>query len=156
KDPLTHMVRNSADHGLETPQERRAAGKPDRGRIRLSAYQEGGQIVIEIADDGRGLDTEKIRAKAIAQGIVSTAEAATLSERQIQQFIFAPGFSTAVQVTNISGRGVGMDVVRSNIDQIGGTIDVRSVAGQGLNFVIKIPLTLAIVSALIVEAGRER
>jgi two-component system chemotaxis sensor kinase CheA len=156
KDPLTHMVRNSADHGLETAAERRALGKPERGRIRLSAYQEGGQIVIEIADDGRGLNTERIKAKAVAQGLATAAEIEKLSESQIHKFIFAPGFSTATQVTNISGRGVGMDVVRNNIDQIGGTIDVRSVSGEGVSFIIKIPLTLAIVSALIVEAGGER
>jgi two-component system chemotaxis sensor kinase CheA len=156
KDPLTHMVRNSADHGLESPAERRALGKPERGRIRLSAYQEGGQIVIEIADDGRGLDTGRIKAKAVAQGLATAAEIDKLSEAQIQRFIFAPGFSTAAKVTNISGRGVGMDVVRNNIDQIGGTIDVRSVPGEGVSFIIKIPLTLAIVAALIVEAGGER
>jgi two-component system chemotaxis sensor kinase CheA len=156
KDPRTHMVRNSADHGLETPAERRAAGKSERGRIRLSAYQEGGQIVIEIADDGRGLDTERIKAKVVGQGLVSGAEVEKLSEAQIHRFIFAPGFSTAAKVTSVSGRGVGMDVVRNNIDQIGGTIDVRSVRGQGVSFIIKIPLTLAIVSALIVESGGER
>jgi len=153
KDPLTHMVRNSADHGLETPAERRAAGKPERGRIRLSAYHEGGFIVIQIADDGRGLDTARIKAKAITQGLVSEADAQKLTEAQIHKFIFAPGFSTASMVTNISGRGVGMDVVRNNIDQIGGAIDVKSVAGAGLSFTIKIPLTLAIVAALIVQAG---
>jgi two-component system chemotaxis sensor kinase CheA len=156
KDPLTHMIRNSADHGLETAAERRALGKPERGRIRLSAYQEGGQIIIEIADDGRGLNTERIRAKAISQGLVTAAEIEKLSETQIHKFIFVPGFSTAAQITSISGRGVGMDVVRNNIDQIGGTIDVRSVAGKGVSFTIKIPLTLAIVSALIVEAGGQR
>ena len=156
KDPLTHMVRNSADHGLELPAERRAAGKSERGRIRLSAYHQGGFIVIELADDGRGLDTARIKSKAIAQGLVSEAEAEKLTETQIQKFIFAPGFSTAAKITSVSGRGVGMDVVRTNIDQIGGTIDVKSVAGIGLNFTIKIPLTLAIVSALIVEAGGDR
>ena len=156
KDPLTHMVRNSADHGLETPQERRAAGKPERGRIRLSAYHEGGHIIIQIADDGRGLNTERIKAKAIAQGLVSEAEIAKLSEAQIQKFIFVPGFSTAAAITSVSGRGVGMDVVRNNIDQIGGTIDVRSVAGVGLSFTIKIPLTLAIIAALIIELGGHR
>jgi len=156
KDPLTHMVRNSADHGLETPQERRAAGKSDRGRIRLSAYHEGGHIVIQIADDGRGLNTERIKAKAIAHGLATEAEIEKLSEAQIHKFIFVPGFSTAATVTSVSGRGVGMDVVRNNIDQIGGTIDVKSVAGAGLNFTIKIPLTLAIVAALIVESGGER
>ncbi len=156
KDPLTHMVRNSADHGLEAPHERRAAGKPERGRIRLSAYHEGGYIIIQIADDGRGLNTERIKAKLIAQGLASEAEIDKLTEAQIHKFIFVPGFSTAAQVTSVSGRGVGMDVVRNNIDQIGGTIDVKSVAGAGLNFTIKIPLTLAIVAALIVEAGGER
>ena len=156
KDPLTHMVRNSADHGLETVEKRRAVGKPEHGLIRLSAYHEGGYIIIRIADDGRGLDTERIKAKAIAQGLVSEAEADKLPEAQIHKFIFAPGFSTAAKVTNLSGRGVGMDVVRNNIDQIGGTIDVKSVAGAGLSFTIKIPLTLAIVAALIVEAGGHR
>ena len=155
KDPLTHMVRNSADHGLETPAERRAAGKPECGRIRLSAYHEGGHIIIRIADDGRGLDTARIKAKAIAQGLVSEVDAQKLSDAQIHKFIFFPGFSTAATVTSISGRGVGMDVVRNNIDQIGGTIDVKSVAGAGVSFTIKIPLTLAIVSALIVTAGGE-
>jgi two-component system chemotaxis sensor kinase CheA len=156
KDPLTHMVRNSADHGLETPSERRAAGKPEQGRIRLSAYHEGGYIIIQIADDGRGLNTERIKAKAIAQGLASETEIEKFSEAQIQKFIFAAGFSTAATITNVSGRGVGMDVVRNNIDQIGGTIDVKSVAGVGLSFTIKIPLTLAIVAALIVEVGGDR
>src|SRR4051794_13149650 len=126
KDPLTHMVRNSADHGLEPAEQRRVAGKPEKGTIRLSAYHEGGYIIIEVADDGRGLDTEKIRAKAIATGLVSEADADKMSDVQIQRFIFAPGFSTVANVTNVSGRGVGMDVVRANIDQIGGTIDVKS------------------------------
>ncbi len=156
KDPLTHMVRNSADHGLETPEQRRAAGKPEHGRIRLSAYHEGGHIIIQIADDGRGLDTARIKAKALAQGLTSEAELEKMSEAQIHKFIFTPGFSTAAKVTSVSGRGVGMDVVRNNIDQIGGTIDVKSVAGAGLSFSIKIPLTLAIVAALIVEAGGDR
>ena len=156
KDPLTHMLRNSADHGLETPAERRAAGKSEQGHIRLSAYHEGGHIIIQIADDGRGLNTDRIKAKAIAQGLVNEAEVDKLSETQIHKFIFAPGFSTATTVTNVSGRGVGMDVVRNNIDQIGGAIDVKSVAGVGLSFTIKIPLTLAIVAALIVESCGER
>jgi two-component system chemotaxis sensor kinase CheA len=156
KDPLTHMLRNSADHGLETPAERRAAGKSEHGHIRLSAYHEGGHIIIQVADDGRGLDTERIKAKAVAQGLVSEADIEKLSESQIHKFIFAPGFSTAAAITNVSGRGVGMDVVRNNIDQIGGAIDVKSVAGVGLSFTIKIPLTLAIVAALIVESSGER
>ncbi|WP_029587222.1 hybrid sensor histidine kinase/response regulator [Bradyrhizobium sp. URHD0069] len=156
KDPLTHMVRNSADHGLETPAERLAAGKPEQGTIRLSAYHEGGHIIICIADNGRGLNTERIKAKAIANGLVSEAELEKMTEAQIHKFIFAPGFSTAAAVTSVSGRGVGMDVVRTNIDQIGGTIDVKSVAGEGSSVTVKIPLTLAIVSALIVEAAGDR
>jgi two-component system chemotaxis sensor kinase CheA len=156
KDPLTHMVRNSADHGLETVDERRAVGKPEKGTIRLSAYHEGGHIIIEIADDGRGLNTDRIKAKAVANGLASEAEVEKMTEAQIHKFIFAPGFSTAAKVTSVSGRGVGMDVVRTNIDQIGGTIDVKSVPGEGASFTIKIPLTLAIVSALIVEAAGDR
>src|SRR6185312_11542141 len=156
KDPLTHMVRNSADHGLETPAERAASGKPDTGTIRLSAYHEGGHIIICIADNGRGLNTERIRAKALQHGLVSEAELDKMTDAQIHKFIFAPGFSTAAQVTSVSGRGVGMDVVRTNIDQIGGTIDIKSVAGEGCSVTIKIPLTLAIVSALIVEAAGDR
>jgi two-component system chemotaxis sensor kinase CheA len=156
KDPLTHMVRNSADHGLETPAERIAAGKPEQGTIRLSAYHEGGHIVICIADNGRGLNTERIKAKAVAGGLVTESELEKMTEAQIHKFIFAPGFSTAASVTSVSGRGVGMDVVRTNIDQIGGTIDVKSVAGQGSSVTVKIPLTLAIVSALIVEAAGDR
>ncbi|MDD1594809.1 chemotaxis protein CheW [Bradyrhizobium sp. DASA03005] len=156
KDPLTHMVRNSADHGLETPAERLASGKGEQGTIRLSAYHEGGHIIICIADNGRGLNTEKIKAKALSSGLVSEAELEKMSEAQIHKFIFAPGFSTAAAITSVSGRGVGMDVVRTNIDQIGGTIDIKSVAGEGSSVTIKIPLTLAIVSALIVEAAGDR
>jgi two-component system chemotaxis sensor kinase CheA len=156
KDPLTHMVRNSADHGLETPADRRKAGKPDKGTIRLSAFHEGGHIIIEISDDGRGLNTARIKQKAIANGLVTEAGAEKMTEAQIHKFIFAPGFSTAAQVTSVSGRGVGMDVVRTNIDTIGGTIEVKSTLGHGSCFTIKIPLTLAIVSALIVEAGGDR
>ena len=156
RDPLTHMVRNSCDHGIETPAERSKAGKPEMGTIRLSAFHEGGQIVIEIADDGRGLNPEKIRARALKLGLVSEAEAEKLGEHQLQKFIFAPGFSTAAAVTSVSGRGVGLDVVKNNIDQIGGTIDLKSHPGRGTTFTIRIPLTLAIVSALIVESGGER
>jgi two-component system chemotaxis sensor kinase CheA len=156
KDPLTHMVRNSADHGLEMPAERRAVGKPERGRIRLAAWHEGGFIIIQVSDDGRGLNLERIKAKALANGLATAGEIDKFTEAQIYKFIFVPGFSTAAQVTSISGRGVGMDVVRNNIDQIGGTIDVRSVPGVGTSFTVKIPLTLAIVSALIVQAGGSR
>jgi two-component system chemotaxis sensor kinase CheA len=156
KDPLTHLVRNCADHGIERPAERIAAGKPSKGTIRLAACHQGGHIIIEIADDGRGLDLARIRAKAVEYGLASEAEIAAKSDTEICNFIFTPGFSTAARVTSISGRGVGMDVVRSNIEQIGGTVDLQSIAGAGAKFTIKIPLTLAIVSALIVEAGGER
>ncbi len=156
RDPLTHLVRNCADHGIESPAARVAAGKPRSGTIRLTACHQGGHIIIEIADDGRGLDAARIKAKAIETGLASEAELAGKSEGEICNFIFAPGFSTAAQVTSISGRGVGMDVVRSNIEQIGGTVELKSVAGAGTRFTIKIPLTLAIVSALIVEAAGER
>jgi two-component system chemotaxis sensor kinase CheA len=156
RDPLTHLVRNCADHGIEPPAVRLAAGKSRTGTIRLSACHQGGHIIIEIADDGRGLDIARIRAKAIDLGLASEADIAAKSDGEVCNFIFAPGFSTAAQITSISGRGVGMDVVRSNIEQIGGTVDLKSVAGGGTTFTIKIPLTLAIVSALIVEAGGER
>jgi two-component system, chemotaxis family, sensor kinase CheA len=156
KDPLTHMVRNSADHGIEKPDERKTLGKPEEGTIQLNAFHEGGHIIIEISDDGKGLNTERIRAKAVQNGVVSEDQARNLSDKQVQQFIFAAGFSTAEKVTSVSGRGVGMDVVRTNIEKIGGTIEMNSVFGKGTTFTIKIPLTLAIVSALIVEAGNER
>jgi len=154
RDPLTHIVRNSADHGLETTEERRKLGKPEQGTIRLSAYHESGQIVIQIADDGRGLNTARIREKAISQGLMQEDE--KLSDAQIHKFIFASGFSTAERITNVSGRGVGMDVVKTNIDQIGGSIDLKSVPGKGTTLTVKIPLTLAIVPALLVESAGER
>ena len=153
KDPLTHMVRNSCDHGLESPERRRAAGKPETGRVTLRAYHEGGHIIIEVEDDGAGLNVERIKAKALTNNLATESELESMTEGQIQKFIFHAGFSTAAQVTNVSGRGVGMDVVRTNIEVIGGSIDLRSAEGQGSTFTIKIPLTLAIVSALIVEAG---
>ena len=156
KDPLTHMVRNSGDHGLETPDERRAAGKPESGRISLNAFHEGGHIIIEIADDGRGLAIDRIKAKALANGLASEAELAVMSDDQIARFIFRAGLSTAAKLTAVSGRGVGMDVVKTNIERIGGTVDLKNKPGHGTTFIIKIPLTLAIVSALIVEAGHER
>ncbi|GJM00623.1 MAG: ATPase [Methyloligella sp.] len=156
KDPLTHMVRNSADHGLETTEGRIAAGKSEEGNVTLSAYHEGGHIIIKIADDGQGLPTDKIKAKVIANGIATEAELEEMSENQIHKLIFHAGLSTAEKVTNVSGRGVGMDVVRTNIELIGGTVDLTSVAGEGSTFIIKIPLTLAIVSALIVEASGQK
>ncbi len=156
KDPLTHMVRNSADHGIEMPADRVAAGKAETGVITLSAYHEGGHIIIDIVDDGRGLNIERIKQKAISNGIATPEQIALLSEQQIMQFIFKAGFSTAEKVTSVSGRGVGMDVVRTNIEKIGGTIELSSVFGKGSKFHIKIPLTLAIVSVLIVEAGSQQ
>jgi two-component system chemotaxis sensor kinase CheA len=156
RDPLTHMIRNSADHGLEGPAERAAAGKPETGEIRVAASHEAGQITITIADDGRGLDIEKIKKKLVANGTASEAELAKLSEDEIFKFIFAPGFSTAKTVTNVSGRGVGMDVVRSNIESIGGSISLQSKLGKGTKFSMRIPLTLAIAPALIVEASGQR
>jgi two-component system, chemotaxis family, sensor kinase CheA len=156
KDPLTHMVRNSADHGIERPEERIALGKPEEGTVFLNAYHEGGHIIIQISDDGKGLNTDRIRAKAIEKGVATEEQIRNMSEKQIQQFIFAAGFSTAEKVTSVSGRGVGMDVVRTNIEKIGGAIEMVSIFGKGTTFTIKIPLTLAIVSALIVEAGNER
>ena len=150
RDPLTHMVRNSADHGIESPKERRAAGKPEQGEIVLEAFHEGGHIVIEIRDDGKGLDVDRIRKKAVERGVATEEAVADMPDHRVFEFIFEAGFSTAQQVTAVSGRGVGMDVVRRNIEKIGGTIEVNSTVGRGSNFRIKIPLTLAIMSALIV------
>ncbi|MCU4181050.1 chemotaxis protein CheA [Bosea sp. BH3] len=156
KDPLLHMVRNCADHAIETPAERRSADKPEHGTIRLAASHEGGSVSISISDDGRGLNFQRIRTKAVVNGLATEAEVEKLSDAQIARFIFQPGFSTAENVTAISGRGVGMDVVKSNVDSIGGTVDITSRPGLGTAITIKIPLTLAIVSALIVVAGAER
>jgi two-component system, chemotaxis family, sensor kinase CheA len=156
KDPLTHMVRNSGDHGLETPAERLAAGKSETGTITLNAYHEGGHILIEIGDNGRGIDVEKVKAKAVANGLASEADLETMADQQVLQFIFKAGFSTAEKVTSVSGRGVGMDVVRTNIEKIGGHVELKSRTGEGSTFTIKIPLTLAIVSSLIVACGGER
>jgi len=156
KDPLTHMVRNSADHGLEDPAGRAEANKPETGVIVLQAFHEGGHIVIEISDDGRGINLERVKEKIVNNGLATEAELDGMSDQQIQQFIFQAGFSTAEKITSVSGRGVGMDVVRTNIEKIGGTIELNSRAGLGSTFTIKIPLTLAIVSALIVECGGQR
>ncbi len=156
KDPLTHIVRNSVDHGMELPSERVARGKPAEGRLLLRAYHEGGQVNIEISDDGGGVNVERVRAKAIQKGLITADQAGRMAEREIVNMIFAPGFSTAEQVSNISGRGVGMDVVKTNIEKIGGTVDINSVSGQGTTLKIKIPLTLAIIPALIVTTGGDR
>ena len=156
KDPLTHMVRNSGDHGLETTEDRIAAGKPEIGNVVLRAFHEGGHIIIEISDDGRGINIANVKRKILSSGLATEADLEAMSEKQIQRFIFKAGFSTAEKVTNVSGRGVGMDVVRTNIERIGGSIEMLSVEGKGSTFTIKIPLTLAIVSALIVECCGER
>ncbi len=156
RDPLTHMVRNSADHGIEMPDEREKAGKNKTGTIRLSAFHEGGHIIISIADDGKGLNTEKLKQKLIAQDIASESEVNSMSDSQIHKYIFHPGFSTAEKVTSVSGRGVGMDVVRTNIELIGGSIDLKSQEGKGTTVTVKIPLTLAIIPALIIESAGER
>ena len=156
KDPLTHMVRNSGDHGIETPEERLAVGKSEEGHILLNAFHEGGHIIIEISDDGKGLSTEKIKEKVLMNGLATAEDLAEMSDQQIHQFIFHAGLSTAEKVTSVSGRGVGMDVVRNNIEKIGGTIELKSIEGKGSTFTIKIPLTLAIVSALIVEVAGQR
>ena len=153
-DPLMHMVRNSMDHGLETPETRLAAGKPAQGTLSLSAFHQGGNIVIAIADDGGGLNTERIRAKAIAQGLIGGGD--ELSNAEIHQLIFRPGFSTAEKVTEISGRGVGMDVVRRNIEAMRGRIEIQSTQGRGTTFFIKLPLTLAIVDGLLLSVGAQR
>lgn len=156
KDPLVHIVRNSVDHGIETPEARVAAGKGPEGVLRLRAYHEGGQVNIEITDDGGGINPERVRQTAVRRGVVSEAQSLRLSERDLVQLVFEPGFSTAEKVTNVSGRGVGMDVVRTNIEKIGGTIDLQSVFGSGTTLKIKIPLTLAIIPALIVAGRGER
>ena len=156
KDPLTHMLRNSADHGLEPPAERVKKGKPETGRIKLSAYQQGGYIVIDVADDGRGLDAQRIRAKAVENGLATQAEVDRLSDADVCKIIFRPGFSTAEAISGVSGRGVGMDVVRNNIELIGGTVELKSSSPSGTTFTIKIPLTLAIMAALIVEVAGHR
>jgi len=156
KDPLTHLVRNACDHGLETPDIRKAAGKPEEGCLRLRAFHEGGQVNIEIIDDGAGLNLERIKQKAVERGVVSQDQAARLSERDTAMLIFSAGFSTAATVTNVSGRGVGMDVVKTNVERIGGTVDIQSQEGQGTTVKLKIPLTLAIIPALIVTCGGDR
>ncbi|NNM73649.1 hybrid sensor histidine kinase/response regulator [Enterovirga aerilata] len=156
RDPLIHMVRNCAAHGIEMPAERRAAGKPAQGTITLTSYQEGGAIAIEVSDDGRGLDYEAIRRRAIETNLVSAAEAVRMTDPQVADLIFHPGFSTTAVADSVSGRGVGMDVVKTNVELIGGTIETGSEPGRGTKFKIKLPLTLAIVAALVVRSAGER
>ncbi|MFM8290638.1 MAG: chemotaxis protein CheW, partial [Planctomycetia bacterium] len=156
RDPLTHLIRNAVDHGIEPPEARVVAGKPRAGRLALRAFNESGRVTIEVSDDGGGIAFEKVREKAIARGLVSAAEAATMPPDRVLQFIFEPGFSTAAAVTSVSGRGVGMDVVRTNIEAIGGTVDIHSVPGVGTTVRVHVPLTLAIMPALVVRCGTER
>ncbi|AFY33870.1 chemotaxis protein CheA [Calothrix sp. PCC 7507] len=156
KDPLTHLVRNCIDHGIEFPAERTACGKSSVGRLFLRAYHESGKVNIEIGDDGRGIDVEKLKKRSQQLGLVSAVEAASMSESEAINLIFLPGLSSSEQVTKLSGRGVGMDIVKTNIDKINGTIEIHSQPGQGTTFKIKIPLTLAIIPALIVSSGGDR
>ncbi len=156
RDPLTHLIRNAVDHGVEMPAARAAAGKPEEGWIRILAYHEGGFVNIEVADDGAGIDPKAIAAKALSLGLISSEDLASLTEREVLELLFVPGFSTAASVTSVSGRGVGMDVVKTNVEQIRGSIEIISVKGQGTTFKLRIPLTLAIIPALVVEAGQER
>ncbi|HUM40492.1 MAG TPA: chemotaxis protein CheA [Nitrospira sp.] len=153
-DPLVHLVRNAIDHGIETPAERQAKGKAGEGQLTIAASQEGNSIVIRINDDGRGIQVEKIKEKALAKGLISEAELATMEHREILNLIFLPGFSTAEKVTDVSGRGVGMDVVRTNIRKINGSVDLESEPGKGSQIIIKLPLTIAIIQALMVEVER--
>ena len=155
-DPLTHLVRNSIDHGIETPQKREAAGKSPLGTLRLRSYHEGGRVNIEISDDGHGIDSERVKARALERGLITAERARTLAPHEVYALLFLPGFSTAEKVTNISGRGVGLDVVKSNIERLGGSVDVDSQSGRGTSFRIRIPLTLAIIPALVIGAAGER
>lgn len=155
KGPLTHLVRNALDHGIETPADRVAAGKPSQGRLLLRSFHESGQVVVEISDDGKGIDPDTILRFAIERGVVTRDQAARMETREVINLIFRPGFSTAAEVTNVSGRGVGMDVVRTNIERIGGTVDMQSQVGQGTTCRVRIPLTLAIIPALVIGEGEE-
>jgi two-component system chemotaxis sensor kinase CheA len=156
KDPLTHLVRNAVDHGIQLPDVRIAAGKPPEGTLTLRAYHEGGHVAVEVADDGAGLDVDRIAQKAVESGIIRADQVATMDKRDIMAMVFQPGFSTASAVTNLSGRGVGMDVVKTNIERIGGTVSVDSTAGEGTVWRLNIPLTLAIIQALTVDCGDQR
>lgn len=155
-DPLMHLLRNAADHGLETNEERVALGKPETGSIILNAFQEGNNVVIEVKDDGKGIDAEKIRAKAIAKGTITAEQGEAMTDKEIIDLLFRPSFSTAEKISDVSGRGVGLDVVKTKIESLGGTVEVRTTLGQGSNFIIRLPLTLAIIQSLMVELGNEK
>jgi two-component system chemotaxis sensor kinase CheA len=154
-DPLVHIIRNAIDHGLESPGERQASGKPAEGVVRIGAYQEGNSIVIEVSDDGKGINVERVKQKAIEKRLISEADADRMSEGELVNLIFLPGFSTAEKITDVSGRGVGMDVVRTNINKINGSVEVRTTPGTGSTFIIRLPLTIAIIQALMVTIGAE-
>ena len=153
-DPMVHLIRNACDHGLETPEDRVAVGKPPAGQVRLSAHQAGGEVMITIRDDGRGIDRERVRAKAESQGLLQPGQ--QVSDSELLHMIFHPGFSTAAAVTNLSGRGVGMDVVKRTIESLRGAIDIKSAPGEGSTVTLRIPLTLAIIDGLLVRVGEER
>ena len=155
-DPLQHLLRNSADHGIEDPEKRAKSGKPENGTIFLNAFQEGNNVIIQVGDDGGGIDTEGVKAKAVERGLVSEEDAENLTQKEIIDFLFMPSFSMAKKVTDISGRGVGLDVVKSNIEALGGDVEVKSTLGQGSTFTIRLPLTLAIIQALMVEVRNEK
>jgi len=155
-DPLIHLVRNAIDHGIETPEERKRQGKQANGNIILKAYHDGNNVVIEIDDDGKGIDLEKVLAKAIEKRFITVKESKELSEQDILQFLFKPGFSTSERITDISGRGVGLDVVKTKIESLGGTIDIETIQGKGSKFIVRLPLTLAIIQALLVGVGTEK
>lgn len=155
-DPLQHLLRNSADHGLENADVRAKRGKPEKGTICLNAFQEGNNVIIEVSDDGNGIDTERVKAKAVERGLVTPEQAEALSQKEIIDFLFMPSFSMAKQITDISGRGVGLDVVKSNIEALGGDVEVKSVLGEGTKFIVRLPLTLAIIQALMVEVHDEK
>ena len=155
-DPLMHILRNSADHGLESPEIRVEKGKNPVGQIALNAYQDGNNVVIEVSDDGNGIDVERVRDKAIEKGTITPEQAETMSDKDIVDLLFRPSFSTAKSVTDVSGRGVGLDVVKTKIESLGGDVEVKTKLGEGSTFIIRLPLTLAIIQALMVEVGLEK
>ena len=155
-DPLQHLLRNSADHGLESAEIRKERGKPAIGQIILNAFQEGNNVIIEVSDDGNGIDTERVKEKAVERGLVTPEQAEKLSQKEIIDFLFMPSFSMAQKITDVSGRGVGLDVVKSNIEALGGDVEVRSKISEGSKFIVRLPLTLAIIQALMVEIREEK
>jgi two-component system chemotaxis sensor kinase CheA len=154
-DPMVHLIRNSLDHGIETPEVRRAAGKPEKGVLKISAYQEGSGVIIEVSDDGKGIDPDKVKKKAVERGIISDEEAASMSDEEAIQIVMLPGFSLADKITDISGRGVGMDAVKTKVEGLGGQLDIVSKVGQGTSIYVRLPLTLAIVLSLLIKVGDE-